>query len=468
MKSLTFRIFAWYWAASIVTVGGFYLWAHLAEPSSLMERWKAVATSAVPLLEQGAVRVYESDGPAALLSQLEPERLAEFRTYLPTAAVRPKNYFFGLDAKELTGRDPGDEVRAIVRKAVTIHQLVMKETAGGSVFAWHLKCGPYAMAVVMPRGFTESVLANPWPWLLRFGVSEFAAVLMCFVLACSITGPINELRQAARRFAGGNLQARVDPGRPWLRRRDAVAGLAYDFNDMAQRIEQHVDAQQQLLRDISHELRSPLTRLGLATGLLRKKIEAAGGTCCEEQIARMEKEMASMKGLIDNTLLAARIQEGPEDERLMQVLSTGDLLDDIIGDASFEASARGVSVTRSGPAAAIKGNAALLRSAFDNVIRNAIRYTAAGSSVDVELARAASEAVITVRDAGPGVPEASLPHLFDPFYRVEGARDRDSGGAGLGLAIARAALRAHHGSAVARNRAGGGLEVELRLPLART
>ena len=247
-----------------------------------------------------------------------------------------------------------------------------------------------------------------------------------------------------------------------------MAGLAYDFNDMAQRIEQHVDAQQQLLRDISHELRSPLTRLGLATGLLRKKIEAAGGTCCEEQIARMEKEMASMKGLIDNTLLAARIQEGPEDERLMQVLSTGDLLDDIIGDASFEASARGVSVTRSGPAAAIKGNTALLRSAFDNVIRNAIRYTAAGSSVDVELARAASEAVITVRDAGPGVPEASLPHLFDPFYRVEGARDRDSGGAGLGLAIARAALRAHHGSAVARNRAGGGLEVELRLPLART
>jgi signal transduction histidine kinase len=461
MKSLTFRIFVWYWAVSIVSIGAFTAIVLLAEPSSVMERWKALTTSAVPLIEQGAIRVYESEGSYALLCLLEPANMPLLRPYVGRDIDHYKSYFFSSDGRELTGRNPSVAVRDAVRRATASHQLEMADNGMNSIFAWHVHGREYAMAVEMPRGLLDSVRMDPWTWALRIGAIELVTVLICFLLARTISGPIGELRKVTRAFAAGSLDARIDEKRPWLKRCDAVSCLALDFNHMACRISEQVEEQQRLLRDISHELRSPLTRLGLAAGLLRKK---TADPACLDHLARIDKEMASMKALIDNTLLAARIKEAPGEAS--QFVSPDDLVDDLIGDASFEAAARGVKVARAGSMTPLRANTQLLRSALDNVIRNAIRYTAPGSEVEVELSRKDGFAVIKIKDEGPGVPESSLPHLFDPFYRVEDSRDRESGGAGLGLAIAKAAIQAHNGSTQARNRFGVGLEIEIRIPLA--
>lgn len=461
MKSLTLRIFVWYWAASIVAVGGFCLLSYWSDPAAHLEHWRVAAMSAGPLIGQGAAHVYESMGPECLLQLLEPERDPHFTRMLGLPSVRTKAYLFDSTGRELTGRDPGAETRAAAREALSSIELVTRRTSHATILAWSVKGKPYAMTFEAPLDFVEAVRADPWPWIARFGAVEAAFVFMCFLLARTIAGPIGELRNATRAFAAGDLEARIDPARPWLKRCDSISGLARDFNNMAARISEHVESQQRLLRDISHELRSPLTRLGLATGLLRKRL-GSGAPACDEYIARIEKESAAISALVDNTLAAARMQEAPDDQA--QLIEPEEVLAGVISDASFEASSRGVTVIRSGSCPPVRGNFMLLRSAFDNVIRNAIRYTESGSAVEVELARKDGFAVIKVRDHGPGVPESSLPHLFDPFYRVEDSRDRDSGGAGLGLAIARAALQAHQGSAQASNRPDGGLEVEMRLP----
>jgi two-component system sensor histidine kinase CpxA len=150
------------------------------------------------------------------------------------------------------------------------------------------------------------------------------------------------------------------------------------------------------------------------------------------------------------------------------VVDLGELASQVVHDADFEArgSERCVNFA---PVSGLtlRGNPELLRRALENVVRNAVRYTPAGSCVDVVLERGqGSVALLRVRDYGPGVPESQLADIFRPFYRVAEARDRESGGNGIGLAISERTVAVHGGSIVARNHPGGGLEVEIRLPLA--
>jgi two-component system sensor histidine kinase CpxA len=142
-----------------------------------------------------------------------------------------------------------------------------------------------------------------------------------------------------------------------------------------------------------------------------------------------------------------------------------DLLNEVVDDASFEASAtnRGVELEAE-PPCPMRGYPALIRSALDNVLRNAVRHTSEGTTVEVSIDCGEVGAEITIRDHGPGVPEEHLETLFEPFSRVADARERSTGGAGLGLAIARRAVEFHDGSVIARNHPDGGLEISIRLP----
>jgi len=287
---------------------------------------------------------------------------------------------------------------------------------------------------------------------------------VCYVLAWLMTKPIVRLRAATQQLAAGDLTARA--GAPAARRHDEIAGLMRDFDAMAERLEKLVRAQSRLLNDISHELRSPLARLNVALGLARQRSGPESATMLE----RIELEASRLNELIGRILTLARLEDG-EQKVPRTVVPLNELLLNVAEDAEFEAQARHCHVRCSIPEGewGVPGDASLLHSAVENVVRNAIRYTREGSSVDVRLERstgpAGVEAVLRVSDSGPGVPEDALDKLFEPFYRIDDARGRLTGGVGLGLAITDRAVRFHGGRVTAFNRAEGGLTVEIRLPV---
>ncbi|MBW4055175.1 MAG: HAMP domain-containing protein, partial [Proteobacteria bacterium] len=278
-----------------------------------------------------------------------------------------------------------------------------------------------------------------------------------------LTEPVRRLRTAAQRLASGDLSARVGmaPGKQG----GDVADLGRDLDRMAERIESLVEAQKRLLRDISHELRSPLARMNVALELARKQ----GSPAAAGYLDRIEGETVRLNELIGQ-LLTLTILESGNEHLVQEPVDLVELVTEVADDAGFEAEGRNRRVRIIAcEQLKVSGNREMLRRAFENVARNAIRYTDEGTAVEITLAslheETAAYAVLRVRDHGPGVPEAALSALFRPFYRVADARDRQSGGTGIGLAIVERALHLHKGTVTARNAPGGGLLVEIRVPL---
>ncbi len=266
-----------------------------------------------------------------------------------------------------------------------------------------------------------------------------------------------------QQLAGGDLSARVGGG--LVQRKNEVADLGRDVDLMAERIESLVGAHQRLIRDVSHELRSPLARLNVALELARQ----SAGTAHSAPFDRIERESDRLNELIGQLLMLTKLEsESGMNQRAS--LDLAPLITEIAQDVDFEAgsSDRRVTATVSGPLM-IDGNRELLRQAVENLVRNAARYTAAGTAVEISLCRKESDgrswAHIEVRDQGPGVPESELQDIFRPFYRVNDARERQSGGAGVGLAISERAVQLHGGSLRAFNAPGGGLIMEMELPI---
>jgi two-component system OmpR family sensor kinase len=314
------------------------------------------------------------------------------------------------------------------------------------------------------RSLLERVLFPgrlPWEWLPL--VTAVTASL-CFgaVLAWYVSRPIRHLRGAFASLADGRLETRVGP--LMGRRRDDVADLGRDFDRMAQRLSTLIGAQRRLLHDVSHELRSPLARLQASIGLARQSPARV-----EASLERIEREAVRVDDLVGELLtlsrLEAGVEEGPFGNR--EEVDLVDLVAEIAGDAHFEAQASQRAVAFSGDGEVLADvRPEMLHRAFENVVRNAIKYTCEGSTVEVQasVTPARDRFVVSVADRGPGVPEGELGAIFEPFYRSAAARP--AAGFGLGLAIARRAVEAHGGTVRARNRDGGGLLVEIALPLA--
>jgi two-component system OmpR family sensor kinase len=276
------------------------------------------------------------------------------------------------------------------------------------------------------------------------------------VLAWYLARPIRSLRWAFDAAASGRLDTRV---RPLMgRRRDELADLGRDFDRMAQQLQALVASQRRLLHDVSHELRSPLARLQAAIGLARQDPRRV-----ESSLERIEREIDRVDELVGELLTLARLEAGTG-RASAQPVELADLVASIAEDARFEAEANGRSVKLDVPASVlVRGNAELLHRAVENVVRNAVRYTAPGSEVAIELRRDGSRAFLAVTDRGPGIASAELGKVFEPFYRGPGQR---ADGFGLGLAIAQRAVDTHGGVIRAANVAEGGLRVEIELPLA--
>ena len=265
-------------------------------------------------------------------------------------------------------------------------------------------------------------------------------------------------RRIAGRLAAGDLEARV--AGKLTKRGDEIGDLVRDFNAMAERVRQLVQSHKQLLSDVSHELRSPLARQRVALALVQQRGSAEQGPMLE----RIRAESVRLDELIGRILLLAKL-EGGEDKPAMAEFSLNDVVDQIVDDAGFEAQRTGRTVTYSSPpeGITIRGNEELLGSAIENVVRNALKYARSGP-VEVQLSSSEEAAVISVRDQGPGIPDAELTRIFRPFYRADSSRRADHEGAGLGLAIAQRAINLHGGSINVRNLMPNGLDVEIRLP----
>lgn len=295
-------------------------------------------------------------------------------------------------------------------------------------------------------------------WTVAIGVSG----LVCLLLTRYLAAPIVSVRAISRELASGNLEVRVGAGLEL--RRDEIGGLVRDFNAMASRIEQLVSQQRQLLYDISHELRSPLARLNVALDLERE------GNKSNPVLDQMEQDLNAMNEMIGRILTVAKLDAYVEPSSTEEV-NLPDLVAEVVQNATFEAQRRGVTLKSSIPESEwrVVGNAALLYSAVENAVRNAIQYTAPETAVAVSVSvNTDQQMCVRVSDCGPGVPESELENIFRPFYRVEESRDRSIGGTGLGLAITERIVRLHKGTIGARNQSPQGLLIEIVLPVTNT
>src|ERR1051326_8786885 len=293
----------------------------------------------------------------------------------------------------------------------------------------------------------------PWELALIVGIASFA---VSGLLAWYLSRPIRALRWAFGAAAEGRLETRARAAMPG--RRDEIADLGDDFDRMAEQLQGLVAAQRRLMHDVSHELRSPLARLQAAIGLARQNPDKL-----EASLERIEREATRMDELLGEALTLARLESGAP-EAAVETVDLADLVADVAEDARFEAQALGGGLAlRSVDKLLARGHSELLHRAVENIVRNAVKYTAAGTEVELDLHMAGARAAFVVSDRGPGIPPAELERVFEPFYRISGDTVK---GFGLGLAIARRAVLAHGGHISAHNREGGGLVVKIELPLA--
>ena len=384
----------------------------------------------------------------------------------------------GMEPQLLVG-PPARIGGAQLQAAARTRELLISGERGAALLARRIQTGKGTYLALIrlrdrggpPRDFLDGFIGGRpdaggpfWGNLARWAVIGLVMGALCYGLARYLTAPALRLSRAARRFAEGDLAVRVGPQLGG--RRDELADLGRDFDFMAQRIESQREAERRLLGDISHELRSPLARLQVALDLA----ESGADPQTRGYLARMEEEVEELGALIGQLLTLTRLENSGQIVIARATIELAPLLASICADADFEASGSDrtvefVAELTENQSARVSGNAELLRSAIENVVRNALIHAPQSATVRVSLQATPDEAIIRVRDWGAGVPDEALDELFRPFYRVATARDRQSGGTGLGLSITQRALTSHGGSARATNAAGGGLEIEMRLPL---
>jgi len=451
-RSLYLKIFIWFWLAMILINVALFAAFAITRPTPTGRSWRDLAQVEPNAIK--AAELYEQSGSAALAGALQETE--------KTSGVSAT--FFDENGKELSGRPIQAGSVELIQKAEKSNEIEFNFAGRNTLVARPVvssKGQRYTYVAHIPRQPYQMSMQSLG---LRLLVVLLVGGIFCFWLARYLTKPLANLRATTNQLAEGNLGARVEAR--LTKRRDEVGQLGRDFNGMAERLETMVKAQQRLLGDISHELRSPLARLGVALGLARQRsgVEAAGS------LDRIERESDNLNELISQLLTLTRLESGTDGRKRTQV-DLAALVRDVAEDADFEARSlnRSVQVVASDKCS-INGIEELLRSAVENVVRNAVRFTPEGTAVEVALTKQNGAgdnfAVISVRDRGKGLPDESLEKIFRPFYRTEDARDRQSGGGtGLGLAITERAVRMHGGSVEATNAPGGGLSVKMKLQL---
>ena len=304
---------------------------------------------------------------------------------------------------------------------------------------------------------------GPYPaWLkhlpaLQVITALFIVALLTAFVTWRITDPLRKLKKATDSFARGNLDTRVSKLVGF--RKDEIGEVGLAFNHMAERISLLVSNQQRLFRDISHELRTPLARQQIALELLARKLPDTE----HQSLHRIEREIERMNALIDQVLTLLRLEKNDQSPTI-ETYDLSHLLCKLTQDAQFEAQSKDQVHLQQPGNNLLTGQPELVSRSVENILRNAMRYTPDDAGVFLQVENYKDTVVIRIEDEGEGVPEDSLKHLFEPFYRVESSRNQQSGGYGVGMAIAEQAIRAQGGTIEASNRVTGGLRVDITLP----
>lgn len=292
---------------------------------------------------------------------------------------------------------------------------------------------------------------------IPMAAATLASLLFAALLAWYFSRPIRQLRLAFEAASNGDLAPRFSAAGNGG---DELTDLGRDFDRMTDRLRKLIDGQTRLLHDVSHELRSPLARLQAAIGLAHQRPDKV-----QASLERIERESVRMDKLVGELLTLSRLEAGALNA-IGEEISVAELVDAIVDDARFEAGGDGLQITLAGEAdLVVTGQADLLARAIENVVRNAIKHSAEGGTIALQLSRDSDgrQLRLNVLDRGPGVAPDELTSIFLPFFRGNGSR-QVAEGHGLGLAIARHVILAHRGAICARNRDGGGLDVEITLP----
>ena len=444
--NLFLRMFLGFWLMSITILGSWMLASNYFDAQPPARDWRGHKPPGPP--HRFMLRALYN------LENLDNKALAK-----AVQAIRTKHgiqiYLVSRNGTDLLERELPDEVAHAAEKLGAESNKPVLNVPHRHLTAHRIyrpDVGAVTAVFIFPshRGFILNTLGDS-RWL-RITLAILISGLVCFALSRLMTTRLKDLQLASRRLANGELDTRLQ-----VREKggDETDELARDFNSMAQQLQARIQTQKRLLGDVSHELRSPLARLRIALALAQETPENGNA-----YLQRIEQEAERLEELIGQ-LLSTQSQGLTLDTHIDLV----PLLDQLCADASFEGQGVGkqfrFSTTIQQAVVASSGD--LLHKSFENILRNALQHTAANTEIRVSLTVGAGHYSVTIEDRGPGVPQSELETIFGEFYRVDTARTRESGGYGLGLAIAKRALVQHGGEVTAQN-TGTGLKITVHLP----
>jgi len=450
MRRLFWRIFALFWTGTVVLILAIawstsYTFENEEIPGLGITRMESVLNDQL----RGASRALHAGGVEALR---QVQRGANDRGITL--------YVLDANNKDILGNTVAPGIAEEVASAVADEQGLHSRRTRIRSISLDDEQRYTAVAAYLHSTMLRMLYRRPTYFWDQVVIASIISAIFSLILAAYVATPLSRIRAGARRVAGGDLDARV--GKLKFGRSAEMLALASEFDSMAARLKELVEGQRRLIRDVSHEMRSPLARQRVALELARAQVPAGDAKL---QLDRIERESERLEEMIAQAIQLSRMEMTTPSKAEPLALDT--LVADIVADAAFEAQARQCSllIQQSTPLQ-VQAEADLLGSAIENIMRNAVNYTRPDSTIRIRLDRIEREARLRVADSGPGVAEADLSRIFEPYYRTDDARARKSGGSGLGLAIAKRAVERQGGRIRASNADGGGLEIEIVLPLA--
>ncbi|WP_455212310.1 ATP-binding protein [Kaarinaea lacus] len=415
----------------------------------------------VPPLFKQHHQIFKQQSEAAQqkLSQHGITELLQWKSNSQNIYAIERMYIVDEQGMDLSHQPLPQDIRQFINSGFSIHFYTPFDDTMDSILGYRVKAADknfYYLVTTFKKPHPLLYLLTPQRIIIGIVVSG----LICFALARYLSAPIKRLRQAAMQLSHGNLDARMSEATQ--NRSDEIGALAKDFNFMANRLQTIINSQKHLMRDISHELRSPLARIQVALELARKR-----NTAIEPELQRIELEIDRLNRLIDELLTFVRMEIDKENVEKI-VVNVKELLEQIVEDTHFEncqsPQHHQVSIECS-TELEISANPQLLYRALENIIRNACFYAPMGTKIKIKCVPANGNIHLTIEDEGPGVPNDMLEKIFEPFVRVSKSREKQSGGYGIGLAITKRAIEIHGGHILAENKAAGsGMAVNVSLP----